>query len=64
MPTLTLEFEVFCSLCGAGLCSNATEGSNMHSQYISMEPCEACLDNEHTAGYDEGYARCKEDNEL
>jgi len=63
MPTLSLEFEVFCA-CGTGLCRQTTEGSNMHSQYITIEPCSTCLEKEREEGYDEGYAKCEEDNEL
>jgi len=60
MPTLSLEFEVFCS-CGAGLCNNTTEGSN--GQYITVEACERCLDLKYEEGVSEGYKRCQEENE-
>jgi len=67
MPTLNLEFEVFCS-CGNGLCNNSTEGSNGHSQYITVEPCAECLasnyEEGHEKGHEEGYRQCEEDNEL
>lgn len=67
MPILDLEFEVFCS-CGNGLCNNSTEGSNRHSQYITVEPCAKCLessyDEGHEKGHEEGYRQCEEDNEL
>jgi len=59
MPTLELEFEVFCS-CGAGLCNNSTEGKTRHSQYITVEPCSDCL----KSSREEGYKQCEEDNEL
>ena len=64
MPTLELEFEVFCSVCGAGLCNNSSEGRNSHSQYISLEPCENCLEQAREEGRDEGYNQGKEDSEL
>lgn len=67
MPTLSLTFEVFCT-CGAGLCNNATEGENRHSQHITIEPCKVCLDGARDEGYDEGhdegYNECKQDNDL
>ena len=63
MPVLEVEFEVFCS-CGAGLCNNATEGKNRHSQYITVEPCSNCLDSSHEEGREEGYEQCEKDNEL
>jgi len=63
MPTLDLTFEVFCGNCGAGLCNNSTEGHNSHSQYISVEPCQVCLDSKYEEGIDDGYQKCKEETE-
>ena len=56
MPTLELEFEVFCS-CGEGLCNNSREGHNRHSQYITVEPCQKCLDRSYEDGVDDGYEK-------
>ena len=64
MPVLELEFEVFCGTCGEGLCNNSTEGSNNHSQYISIDPCERCLAEALEEGREEGYNQCKEENDL
>ena len=51
MPALMLEFEVFCDVCGGGLCNNTSErNGNLH-----IESCENCLDQRYTDGYDEGY---------
>lgn len=67
MPVLKLEFEVYCS-CGNGLCGNTTEGSNQHSEYITVEPCEKCIDASYdqgaTDGYNRGYGQCEKDNEF
>ena len=54
MPTLELEFEVYCS-CGNGLCTNSREGKNGHSQYITVEPCEKCMDRAEDKGYEKGF---------
>lgn len=62
MPTLELEFEVYCS-CGEGLCNNSREGSNKHSQYIEVEPCQRCLDARYEEGVDDGYERYKKEAE-
>jgi hypothetical protein len=59
MPTLSLEFEVYCS-CGHGLCNQSTEGTNRHAQYITVEPCPKCLERNYDAGYDKGYESAKE----
>jgi len=64
VPTLELEFEVFCGGCGTGLCNNATEGSNNHSQYISVDPCENCLATAREEGKTEGYEECEKENDL
>jgi len=63
MPTLELEFEVYCS-CGRGLCGNTKEGTNGHSQYITVEPCEKCLGAKYDEGFADGYAQCEKDNDL
>lgn len=64
MSVLELEFEVYCT-CGNGLCQNTTESSNRHSQYITVEPCEKCLDAKEAEGYgrgyDEGFAECEKE---
>ena len=54
MPTLSLEFEVYCS-CGNGLCGNSTEGRNGHAEYITVEPCEKCQDSKYDEGHSDGY---------
>ena len=59
MPVLKLDFEVYCS-CGAGLCSNSREGVNRHSQFITVEPCENCLNEKYDEGYMKGYAKREE----
>lgn len=58
MPTFELNFEVFCS-CGEGLCNNSQEGSNGHSQYIEIEPCQKCLAKSYEEGVDYGYEKAK-----
>lgn len=63
MPCLELEFEVYCS-CGKGLCGNSTEGINRHSQYITVEPCEDCMNRAREEGKNEGYSECEKDNDL
>lgn len=67
MPTIEVEFEVFCS-CGAGLCNQAT--TNNTSQRccpgITVEPCQKCLDEAekkgHEDGYDSGYTDGQKEN--
>lgn len=52
---VTVEFEVFCQECGAGLCSQSTGHSaqGIHSAFVEVQPCEKCLEQR----FDEGYQR-------
>jgi len=55
MPELTVEFEVYCS-CGNGLCGQTTDGGeNKWGSYITVEPCEKCLDQKYDEGHEDGY---------
>lgn len=45
-----LEFEVWCS-CGNGLCSQTKDVKGG----IQVEPCDKCLENARSKGYDEGF---------
>ena len=58
MPEFTIEFEVYCEKCGAGLCPNtSTEEADRNRRYprAYVEPCEKCLSDAKSDGYDEGY---------
>lgn len=61
MPTLELEFEVFCGKCGNGLCNNTREGKTRNRQYpcINVDPCEKCLTESRDDGYNTGYAEAE-----
>lgn len=53
-----VEFEVFCARCGAGLC-NQSEGGNTNGRrfpYVSVEPCNNCLESAKDDGYYKGYS--------
>jgi len=60
MPDLTLRFDVFCSVCGAGLCETVIENDSVRGKSISIPPCEFCLekakDESRAEGYEEGLA--------
>ena len=56
MPTLSLDFEIWCS-CGNGLCNQTANRKGG----ISVEPCEKCLDKAKDEGYQEGYDKGYED---
>jgi len=68
MPEITVDVEVFCGKCGAGLCKNSSaedkSGYSGTSHSITVDPCEACLETSKdegeqegdTDGYNRGYA--------
>ena len=64
--TATVEFEVFCGTCGAGLCSSSTGGNagRRGTPFVSVDACQACMEKEydrgHDAGYDVGYKEAQE----
>ncbi|HBV95821.1 MAG: hypothetical protein JL50_11040 [Peptococcaceae bacterium BICA1-7] len=57
MPSfdVEVEFEIYCSKCGAGLCSNGSTKSIRNTNRLDMEPCEKCL--EFAADMADGEAR-------
>lgn len=59
MPEFTLEFEVYCSKCGAGLCNQSRTEFNQRRGLpsVHVEPCQHCLDEAKSVGDDEGHAR-------
>lgn len=58
MPEISVEIEVYCGLCGAGLCGNTTttRKNRYGSEAFSVEPCERCMKDSYNAGYDKGYS--------
>ncbi len=57
MPELSVDFEVFCAGCGAGLCGNCTVGRTRGRQIpcVTIEPCERCIDKANNKGFEEGH---------
>lgn len=57
----TVEFYVYCS-CGKGLCGQSTV-SNQNIPFVTVEPCEDCLEEKRIEGYDEGHKEAERDRE-
>lgn len=55
MPSLdcSIEVEIWCGRCGAGICNNASQKRG--KQGFSVDPFHACLKEEHDDAYDAGY---------
>ena len=61
MPEVEVNIELYCS-CGAGICNNATAGSDCRGQpMFTIEPCSVCLDAAEVQGHSEGYESAVED---
>lgn len=68
MPSINydVDFEVFCSDCESGICSNYTYRSSFGRgahQFVA-EPCEKCLNNARDEGYEKGYKEAKKECEC
>lgn len=59
---VSIDFEVYCDRCGAGICSNTTVTTSRNRGYpqLRIEPCEKCLAEATKEGYADGYAEGKE----
>lgn len=54
MPSIEAEFEVYCSICGEGLC-NMTSTSFKRGKNIIEVGCEKCKEKSFDEGYEKGY---------
>jgi hypothetical protein len=46
VPSIDVDFEVYCDNCGAGLCRDTrVRGTTIH-----VSPCSNCMDNEYERG--------------
>ena len=54
MPDINLVIEVRCGTCNADL-TVEVDGGWKHVPEFIVEPCESCLDDARSEGYDEGY---------
>ena len=63
MPSFdsTIEFEVYCATCGAGLCGQSTGSSPSNREpRVDVEACKNCIKNAKEEGYAEGYSDAEE----
>ena len=55
MPAFEVVFEVVCGKCGAGLCNQTeTRKALRGTDYITVDPCEKCLDEARYEGFAQG----------
>lgn len=45
MPSFTLDFEVYCATCGAGLCNQSDTRTSRHrgEPQVTVEACKDCI---------------------
>ena len=58
MPSFTVDFEVFCGTCGAGLCnqSDTRKSRQRGEDQVTVDACEKCVGESYDKGYDKGAA--------
>ncbi|MDD4402897.1 MAG: hypothetical protein PHI24_13885 [Desulfitobacteriaceae bacterium] len=54
MPTLEIEFSVYCAECGEGLCNLSDVKQNSWDNKVYVAPCPRCLERAKDEGYQEG----------
>lgn len=57
MPEVTVNIEIYCDKCGAGLCNQSTFVKTRVREEPSfrVQPCEKCMDEARDEGYQDGH---------
>ncbi len=55
MPTVEVEFEVYCGECGAGICHLSDGSSGRKGPVVTVTPCDKCMARKYDEGYDKGH---------
>jgi len=58
---VSIDFEVFCGGCGAGICGNADtrKSRNRGMPQVTVDPCKKCLE----VATEEGYLKAQREND-
>ena len=60
MTEITVNIELYCAVCGNGICRNATprtqRSGHGEDPTFDIEPCEVCLENARQEGHDKGHS--------
>ncbi len=54
MPDISVNIDVYCDRCGAGLCQQTSVNNYRGNQSFSVAPCQTCLDEAKDEGYQDG----------
>lgn len=62
MPDITVNIEVYCGKCGAGLCHGTEFVTTRLRQEPSfrVQPCEKCMEESREEGYAAGYQEARD----
>ena len=63
MPTMSVEFEVFCATCGEGLCNQSETDDRGRLPAVRVEVCAKCLKAAEDEAYEHGYEQGMKDAE-
>jgi len=64
MPELTVDFDVYCGSCGAGLCGGTSVTVDAFGRCAAhVVACEVCVEKARDEGYDQGYNDGETDGE-
>jgi len=56
MPELTVDFDVYCGTCGAGLCGSTSVTVDAFGRCAAhVAVCEVCMEKARDEGYEQGY---------
>ncbi len=54
MPDVSINIDVYCGKCGAGLCQQTGVSYYRGNQSFNVDPCQNCLDEAKEEGYQDG----------
>ena len=60
MPEIAVDIELYCSTCGEGICALGTATKRRGQPCFQIEPCEKCMDNATSAGFEVGFKEARE----
>lgn len=61
MPNMSIDFDVYCAVCGEGLCNCTEVVQNSYQTKIIIKPCPRCIEKAKDEGYCEGYSDANQD---
>jgi hypothetical protein len=54
MPEISVDIEIYCAKCGAGICNSVQSQRKHNKEVFVVEPCDKCMETARDEGYEEG----------